>query len=303
MTSLPKYRYIFFGSNRFEKSGQKLCASLLLPTAFAFGADIIADYEYAEIGVTTANWAGEGYSFLACLLMMAVDTVLYALLYAYLDRALPSKYGSHEPPFFFLSPRWWRCSDDESPSSERALVPQDSAFEPVADPACPAIEIVALRKTYGWGALKKVAVDSLSLSMYKGQLTCLLGHNGAGKTSTLSVLTGLYRPTSGDVYVFGYSISRATRRVYQMLGICPQHDVLWPTLTVLEHLQLYATLKGVPSPETRPAADAMMASLGIPEKAHTFSRALSGGDFACDPTLGPQTAQPAVALQSRTLQT
>ena len=139
--------------------------------------------------------------------------------------------------------------------------------------------------------------------MYKGQLTCLLGHNGAGKTSTLSVLTGLYRPTSGDVYVFGYSISRATRRVYQMLGICPQHDVLWPTLTVLEHLQLYATLKGVPSPETRPAADAMMASLGIPEKAHTFSRALSGGDFACDPTLGPQTAQPAVALQSRTLQT
>ena len=213
MTSLPKYRYIFFGSNRFEKSGQKLCASLLLPTAFAFGADIIADYEYAEIGVTTANWAGEGYSFLACLLMMAVDTVLYALLYAYLDRALPSKYGSHEPPFFFLSPRWWRCSDDESPSSERALVPQDSAFEPVADPACPAIEIVALRKTYGWGALKKVAVDSLSLSMYKGQLTCLLGHNGAGKTSTLSVLTGLYRPTSGDVCLRLFDLPRDAARL------------------------------------------------------------------------------------------
>ena len=279
VSRLASHRYIFFGSNRFEKSGQKLWASLLLPTAFAFGADIIADYEYAEVGVTIHNWAGEGYSFLSCLLMMAVDAVLYALLYAYLDRALPSKYGSHEPPLFFLSPRWWGCSGEATSASERAIMPQDGAFEAVADPTCPAIEIVHLRKTYGWGALKKVAVDSLSLSMYKGQLTCLLGHNGAGKTTTLSVLTGLYRPTSGDVYVFGHSISRATHRVYRLLGICPQHDVLWPTITVLEHLRLYATLKGVPPRDTRGAAEEMMSSLGIPEKAHTFSRALSGGSL------------------------
>ena len=53
-------RYIFFGSNRFEKPQEKLMASLLLPTAFAFGADIIADYEYAEIGVHPSNWGGAG---------------------------------------------------------------------------------------------------------------------------------------------------------------------------------------------------------------------------------------------------
>ena len=112
-------------------------------------------------------------------------------------------------------------------------------------PASRSVEIVDLVKTYGSGSLKKTAVDGLSLSLYNGQISCLLGHNGAGKTTTLSVLTGLYSPTSGDCYVFGYSVTHARRAVYRLLGICPQHDVLWLSLTVMEHLELYATLKGV----------------------------------------------------------
>ena len=77
-----------------------------------------------------------------------------------------------------------------------------------------------------------MAVDELHLSMYSGQITCLLGHNGAGKTSTIAVLTGLYPPTAGDCVVMGHSITRSAARVYQLMGVCPQHDVLWPGLTV-----------------------------------------------------------------------
>jgi len=64
--------------------------------------------------------------------------------------------------------------------------------------------------------MKKVAVDNLNLSFYPGQISCLLGHNGAGKTTVLSVLTGLYTPTSGDCYVFGFSVKKAASRVYQV---------------------------------------------------------------------------------------
>ena len=95
--------------------------------------------------------------------------------------------------------------------------------------------------------------------------------------STLSVLTGLYAPTRGDCYVFGLSICRCARRVYTLMGICPQHDVLWRSLTVSEHMRHYAALKGVPRGELASAAAAMVAKVGLADKEHTRSHALSGG--------------------------
>ena len=149
------------------------------------------------------------------------------------------------------------CTDSESHTSPalfspaRSLAPHAAVAEPSTEPPSaalkqsPSVEIVNLVKTYGSGRLKKTAVDGLNLSFYAGQISCLLGHNGAGKTSTLAVLTGLYPPTKGDCYVFGYSISKARDVVYRMLGICPQHDVLWDELTGYEHLHLFATMRGM----------------------------------------------------------
>ena len=50
------------------------------------------------------------------------------------------------------------------------------------------------------------AVDGLSLTLYEGQITCLLGHNGAGKSTTISLLTGMMAPTAGDAIVYGHSL-------------------------------------------------------------------------------------------------
>jgi ABC-type multidrug transport system ATPase subunit len=51
---------------------------------------------------------------------------------------------------------------------------------------------------------------------------------GAGKTTTFNMLSGVFAPTAGDAYVFGYSVKRQLRKVQSMMGICPQHDILWP---------------------------------------------------------------------------
>ena len=82
-TCLP--RYIFFGTNRYEEVQGKFAASLLSCTAFSFGADILADYEYANVGVNWSNFTEGAYSFQSCLFFMALDTVLYALLAVYLQ--------------------------------------------------------------------------------------------------------------------------------------------------------------------------------------------------------------------------
>lgn len=91
----------------------------------------------------------------------------------------------------------------------------------------------------------KLAVDGLNLNLYQGQITSFLGHNGAGKTTTMSVLTGLFPPTSGTAIINGHDIRRDIDLVRKSLGICPQYNVLFGSLTVSEHLWFYASLKGM----------------------------------------------------------
>ena len=78
------------GTNRFEQTGAKIAASLAAPTAFAFGADVLGEYEYASVGVSPENWSDSPYSFALSLWMLLLDSLLYTALALYLDRVLPS---------------------------------------------------------------------------------------------------------------------------------------------------------------------------------------------------------------------
>jgi ABC-type multidrug transport system ATPase subunit len=108
------------------------------------------------------------------------------------------------------------------------------------------VKIRGLKKTFDNGV---VAVDDLSVTFVKGQVSALLGHNGAGKTTTISMLTGMLDATGGDALINGRSIKTDMSTIRASLGICPQFDVLWPGMTVREHLTLYAAFGGLPSSE------------------------------------------------------
>jgi ABC-type multidrug transport system ATPase subunit len=123
----------------------------------------------------------------------------------------------------------------------------------------------------------------LNLDLFQDDITVLLGHNGAGKTTTISMLTGLLPPTSGDAIVYddmgrAMSVSNDLHSVRKSLGICPQHDVLYPDLTVQEHLVLFAIIKGVRgSDEIDRAVTKQIRAIRLEKKRHTASKALSGG--------------------------
>ncbi|CAN0224913.1 unnamed protein product, partial [Ascophyllum nodosum] len=88
----------------------------------------------------------------------------------------------------------------------------------------------------------KLAVDKLDLTMYSGQITALLGHNGAGKTTTIGMITGMIPVSSGCAVVAGCDVIHDMANIRRTLGVCPQHDILYPDLTVREHLHMYAVL-------------------------------------------------------------
>jgi len=91
------------------------------------------------------------------------------------------------------------------------------------------------------------------------------------------MLTGLYAPTDGDAFLDGKSISTQMNQVYNVIGVCPQHDVTWPELTVREHLLLYARLKGAPPRQEKRVVDNAIAAVQMTLHQHQRAGQLSGG--------------------------
>ncbi|MCW5632828.1 MAG: ABC transporter ATP-binding protein [Rubrivivax sp.] len=94
-----------------------------------------------------------------------------------------------------------------------------------------------------------VAVDDVSFHIGRGEIVGLLGHNGAGKTTIMKMMTGYLEPTSGRVLIDGEEVrpeSAATRR---RIGYLPENCPVWPEMTVLEYLDYQAALHGVPAHE------------------------------------------------------
>ena len=115
----------------------------------------------------------------------------------------------------------------------------------------PPIKIVHLRKEYtNWKkTVTKTAVHDTCVAFENSKVFALLGQNGAGKSTTLNILSGLSPATNGDALIFGYSLKTQIHQIRQLMGVCPQHDILFNELTAREHIELYSGLKGVPSSE------------------------------------------------------
>ncbi|KAK4533139.1 hypothetical protein CCYA_CCYA15G3996 [Cyanidiococcus yangmingshanensis] len=124
---------------------------------------------------------------------------------------------------------------------------------------------------------KQVAVDDLCLSADHGALTCLLGPNGSGKTTTFNMLTGVFRPTAGDAWAYGYSITKEQQTLRPIMGVCPQHDILWPHLTAREHVYLFATLKGIPRVKRIEEVNRRLEQVDLLRVATMYPHEMSGG--------------------------
>lgn len=105
-----------------------------------------------------------------------------------------------------------------------------------------AIEVDGLTKSFG----TIEAVKGLSLRIRAGEIYGLVGPDGAGKTTTMRLLTGSMDPTSGDAFVGGHHTVREAERIKEEIGYMAQRFGLYPDLTVAENIHFYADIYGVP---------------------------------------------------------
>lgn len=197
--------------------GPKLGTCLLAPACFALGADVVANYEGGLVGIQATNYTTlvNSFSFSNCIGMLIFDAFLYGFLAWYLDKVVPSEFGTPLPFYFLFLPSYWFGGDytfseiykrleskKKNPDSKgslgerfeyRQLSNNDSPvktslntkyFEQVSsdlyqqqvDGKC--VSIRNLTKIFKTLDVDRVAVDSLTADFYEGQVTILLGHNG-----------------------------------------------------------------------------------------------------------------------------
>lgn len=124
---------------------------------------------------------------------------------------------------------------------------------------------------------KPPALDSISATIPKGEIVGLVGPDGAGKTTLIRMMAALFVPTSGELIVNGYNTVEQAAEISNCIGYMPQKFGLYEDLTVLQNLNLYADLQGVPKKDREETFEKLLAFTTLKPFTGRLAGALSGG--------------------------
>ncbi|XP_048221136.1 ATP-binding cassette sub-family A member 9 [Perognathus longimembris pacificus] len=225
--------------------------TILIPSFTLTGSLFI----YSEIPPDSADYLGASVSQISFLALLT--SYLHFFIFLFVLRCLERRFGKkslRKDPVFRISPKSSDVfpnpeepeGEDEDVQMERARTANAMAVletdeKPVIIANCLRKEYACKRKNCFSKWKKKIATRNVSFCVKKGEIIGLLGHNGAGKSTTIKMITGDTKPTAGQV-VLKKSGEEDTQG---FLGYCPQENLLWPVLTVGEHLEVYAAMKGL----------------------------------------------------------
>ncbi|KAI3379590.1 hypothetical protein SNEBB_001199 [Seison nebaliae] len=154
-------------------------------------------------------------------------------------------------------------------------------FEDVSVVSVPSIILRKVRKIFPSTTEDKnhIAVHQLNMSIYSNEITVLLGHNGAGKSTTINMLSGLCEMTTGEIFYDNLSFYRHLSSIRRLIGYCPQNNILSDYMSVKETLEFFSSVKQLYSNEMHHelAINDLIDALNLNEKISWIPKQLSGG--------------------------
>ena len=215
----------------------------------------------------------EGYSLLSEMPYTIFQTVFMIFLVFYLDNIYPSDDDNQKNFLFFLDYFKNKFKRRELGDINRVL---ERDIETRSQEKMVDLEVKNLHKYFGnYHVLKNI-----NLSFNKGNMYSLLGHNGAGKSTFVNILTGIYRPTSGSLLWKNKDFRKMKRNAQKLfdfnIGICPSFECLFENLTVYNHLKVIGLIKEIKNLEKR--IKTVMRLLNITQYENFSVSKLSGGN-------------------------
>uniref|UniRef100_A0A2R8ZSL3 ATP binding cassette subfamily A member 9 n=1 Tax=Pan paniscus TaxID=9597 RepID=A0A2R8ZSL3_PANPA len=271
-TDLNEYGFIglFFGT-------------MLIPPFTLIGSLLI----FSEISPDSMDYLGASESEIVYLALLI--PYLHFLIFLFILRCLEMncrKKLMRKDPVFRISPRSNAVfPNPEEPEGEEediqmermrtvnAMAVRDFDETPVIIASCLRKEYAGKKKNCFSKRKKKIATRNVSFCVKKGEVIGLLGHNGAGKSTTIKMITGDTKPTAGQVILKGSGGGEPLG----FLGYCPQENVLWPNLTVRQHLEVYAAVKGLRKGDAMIAITRLVDALKLQDQLKAPVKTLSEG--------------------------
>ncbi|PNJ50958.1 ABCA9 isoform 1 [Pongo abelii] len=271
-TDLNEYGFLglFFGT-------------ILIPPFTLIGSLFI----FSEISPDSMDYLGASESEIVYLALLI--PYLHFLIFLFILRCLEMncrKKLMRKDPVFRISPRSNAVfPNPEEPEGEEediqmermrtvnAMAVRDFDETPVIIASCLRKEYAGKKKNCFSKRKKKIATRNVSFCVKKGEVIGLLGHNGAGKSTTIKMITGDTKPTAGQVILEGSSGGEPLG----FLGYCPQENALWPNLTVRQHLEVYAAVKGLRKGDSMIAITRLVDALKLQDQLKAPVKTLSEG--------------------------
>lgn len=266
--------------------------SLLPPWLMARWAKWVINMAVQGTPITSENWTTLGNGVIPTTMwQMTLEWFIFMGLYWYLENILTVGHGTAKGWFFFLDSCLNGNDDSALESNEddgidgvpeavhqlgkngKWVRPHDVQaehertvdFSTKGKKDAPRVRICNIHKVYPatGGAPQKMAVKSVSFGVNERECFGLLGHNGAGKTTLLNVLTGLFPATSGTAFVDEFRLDQDMSKIYAVMGVCPQHDILWGSLTGRQHVEFFGRLKGYSGDALAKMVDEVIKSVNL----------------------------------------
>jgi len=146
----------------------------------------------------------------------------------------------------------------------------------------PLITVKNIRKVYRMGEEKVIALDDVSLTIYKGEIICFLGASGSGKSTFLNMVAGLEKPTKGEIYIGGIPIHKLNEESITLfrqknIGFIFQAYHLLPMFTAMENVSLPLIFQGMEKKKREKMAQATLAEVGLAGYGNRKPTQMSGG--------------------------
>ena len=298
--SMLLYFVMFFLSllvvNDDASYNMKIGLSVFPPVTIYLGIILLGKFEshFRTFYLKDILYVFTNYSVLIMFIMLISDLLIYFFLGYYLQNILPHDFGVRKPWYFIFTPSFWGCKKNKknninfnnNSKNDDGLIlgnnqedndnfQSEEIYKEMIDPK-DALRIRGLVKRFDDG---KVAVNHVNLNFYKNEIFALLGHNGAGKTTMISMLTGLYEATEGEAMYDNMNVllPENVEIFREKIGICPQHDVLFNDLNIREHLDMFAVFKGVNSGNVENEINKIIKDFQLEDVQYTIAKNLSAG--------------------------
>ncbi|OMJ90434.1 hypothetical protein SteCoe_7242 [Stentor coeruleus] len=275
----------YFASFSIDDSQQvtsmKLGLSLFPSTALSLVLRVIINLEVGKVGLQT-EYLGYKYLNFTCaqyFWIITIDIIYLTFACFYLDKIFQGGIGKKEKWYFLFTREYWfnniknkEIFKSNKESEYNVNVEQVENYLENQKETGEALVIKSLSKKFA----EKIVVQNLDLDAYTGQILALLGHNGAGKSTIISMITGLIEPTFGNAFLGGETITSNLGNSSK-ISLCPQDNILFPHLSAREHLKLFSVIKNCPQKNAQSEIESIIDELNIKEYSDRPTKVLSGG--------------------------